>query len=324
MSQKNHQKHSNLRAKGKTQPGTHVPIMVQEVIASLSPAAGQIVVDCTLGYGGHAKEFIKRIAPTGKFIGLDVDGSQLAQTRRRLEAIGGDLSFHQRNFSEIAQILHQEGVDGADVIFADIGVSSMQVDDAGRGISYKSDGPLDMRMDQRLRTTGAQLLATLSEQELSKALCQLSDEPDHQIIAKWIVGQRTSKPITTTAELLRLVLNAKGMTETTWKKRQRTTRFGGLHPAARTFQALRIMVNDELSSLKQLLAAGPQCLRPGGRIGIISFHSGEDRLVKNAFRQGRKDGVYSSISKNALTPRTREVMQNPRSASAKFRWAMRS
>ena len=200
----------------------------------------------------------------------------------------------------------------------------MQIDDPTRGISYKSDGPLDMRMDQRLTTTGADLLATLSQEKLSNALLELSDEPDHEIIAQCIVGQRISAPIATTAQLVRLVLNAKGMTERTWKKQQKKSSFGQLHPAARTFQTLRIMVNDELGSLKQLLNDAPKCLRPGGRIGIICFHSGEDRLVKNNFRQNCDDGIYTSISKNALTPRTGEVVRNPRSASAKFRWAIRS
>ena len=324
MPPKKHKKRLALRAKGKTAPDTHVPIMVQEVIASLNPASGQTVVDCTLGYGGHAKHFIKRIGPTGKFIGLDVDGDQLNKTRCRFKATSGDLRFHRRNFAEIEDVLHFEGSGRADVIFADIGVSSMQVDDASRGISYKSDGPLDMRMDQRLTTTGTDLLATLSQQELSKALSRLSDEPDHEIIANCIVGQRTSKPIATTSQLVRLVLNAKGMTERTWKKQQRTARFGQLHPAARTFQTLRIMVNDEIGSLQQLLQAAPKCLKPGGRIGIICFHSGEDRLVKNNFRKSCDDGIYKSISKNALMPRTGEIVRNPRCASAKFRWAIRS
>lgn len=313
-----------LRAKGKTEPDTHVPIMVQEVIASLNPTPGQIVVDCTLGYGGHAKQFIKRIGPTGKFIGLDCDGSQLTRTRRRLSVAGGGVRFHRRNFSEIADVLDFEGIGRADLIFADIGVSSMQIDDASRGISYKSDGPLDMRMDQRLPATGADLLATLSQEELSNALLELSDEPDHEIIAQYIVGQRISTPIATTSQLVRLVLNAKGMTERTWKKKQKSARFGQLHPAARTFQTIRIMVNDEIGALGRLLQDAPKCLKAGGRIGIICFHSGEDRLVKNNFRKSCDDGIYTRISKNALTPRTGEVVKNPRSASAKFRWAIRS
>ena len=136
-----------------------------------------------------------------------------------------------------------------------------------------------------------------------------------------IVGQRTTQPITQVSQLLRLILNAKGMTEKTWKKRQKESGFGSLHPAARTFQALRILVNNELASIKELLRIAPYCLNPGGRIGIISFHSGEDRLVKHAFKEGYEQGIYEAFSKDAITPGIKEVMQNPRSSSARFRWA---
>ena len=227
------------------------------------------------------------------------------------------------NFAGIANVLAKEQIDGYDIIFADLGVSSMQIDDPSRGISYKHEGPLDMRMDTRIQRTGADLLASLSQEELSQALAELSDEPDHDLIAQMIVGQRTVQPITQTSQLIRLVFNAKGLTEKTWKKQQRQSAFGSLHPAARTFQALRILVNDELASLKELLRVAPYCLRPGGRIGIISFHSGEDRLVKHAFRDGHEQGLYASISQDALVPRIQEKMQNPRSASAKFRWAVK-
>jgi 16S rRNA (cytosine1402-N4)-methyltransferase len=184
----------------------------------------------------------------------------------------------------------------------------MQVDNADRGISYKNDGPLDMRMDKRLESTGADLLMTLSEEDLSKALWELSDEPDHARIAEWIVNQRRVMPITQVSQLVRLVFNSKGITERTWQKQQKTSRFGSLHPAARTFQALRILVNDEMKSLKTLLTTAPSCLRPGGRIGIISFQSGEDRLVKEAFSQGSADGSYEAISKD---PEQRKSSQTP-------------
>jgi 16S rRNA (cytosine1402-N4)-methyltransferase len=197
----------------------------------------------------------------------------------------------------------------------------MQVDNADRGISYKSEGPLDMRMDKRLEITGADLLMTLSEEDLSKALWELSDEPDHARIAEWIVNQRRGTPITDVSQLVRLVFNSKGLTERTWRKQQKTSRFGSLHPAARTFQALRILVNDELKSIKTLLEAAPSCLGPGGRVGIISFQSGEDRLVKQALGQGLQDGIYETISKDAIRPRTKEIVTNPRCSSARFRWA---
>ena len=310
-----------LRAKGKTAPGTHVPVLLQEVLATLKPQPGQIVVDCTLGYGAHAVEFGRKIGPEGRLIGLDMDGGELAKTQHRLSRLKCEKSFHNTNFSQIAEVLKAQHLEGYDIIFADLGVSSMQVDNADRGISYKNDGPLDMRMDKRLESTGADLLMTLSQEELSKALRELSDEPDHARIAEWIVNQRRVTPITQVSQLVRLVFNAKGITDRTWQKQQKTSRFGSLHPAARTFQALRILVNDEMESLKTLLAVAPSCLCPAGRIGIISFQSGEDRLVKQAFNQGIQDGIYETISKDAIRPRTKEIVTNPRCSSARFRWA---
>jgi 16S rRNA (cytosine1402-N4)-methyltransferase len=309
-----------LRAKGKTTPGTHVPVLLEEVLATLKPQPGEIVVDCTLGYGAHAVAFGKRIGPDGRLIGLDMDGGELAKTRRRIGKGGCRKSFHHRNFCEIAEVLKEQQLDGCDIIFADLGVSSMQVDNAARGISYKNDGPLDMRMDKRLESTGADLLITLSEEDLSKALWELSDEPDHARIAEWIVNQRRITAITDVSQLVRLVFNAKGMTERTWQKKQKTAKFGSLHPAARTFQALRILVNDEMGSLRTLLEVAPACLRKGGRIGIISFQSGEDRLVKEAFRRDSNNGTYETISKDAIRPRTKEIVTNPRCSSARFRW----
>ena len=315
--------HTRLRAKGKTPAGTHVPVMVEEVMACLRPGAGEVIADCTIGYGGHALEFIKRIGPTGKLIGLDVDGQQLEHTKDRLANIETPVSFHHKNFAGLAAVLAKESLDGCDIIFADLGVSSMQIDDPARGISYKHDSPLDMRFDVRLKQTAADLLMILPEEKLSAVLWELADEPDHQRIANWLVSQRNSQPITTTYQLVRLILNAKGLSPKSLRKQQKNAGFGALHPAARTFQALRILVNDELGSLKELLRIAPACLRPGGRIGIISFHSGEDRLVKQSFRDGLRNGIYASAAQNPLVPKTKEVISNPRSASAKFRWAQK-
>ncbi|MDO8303189.1 MAG: 16S rRNA (cytosine(1402)-N(4))-methyltransferase RsmH, partial [Sedimentisphaerales bacterium] len=273
--------HQKLRAKGKTPAGTHVPVLVNEVMACLCPQPGEIVADCTLGYGAHALAFIKLIGEKGTLIGFDVDGIELEKTRRRFNGQKAKISLNHMNFAGISKVISQENIDGYDIIFADLGVSSMQIDDPSRGISYKNEGPLDMRMDHRLNRTGADMLKTLSEEELSQALWELSDEPDHEKIAQVIVGQRAVNPITQVSQLLRLILNVKGMTERTWKKKQKESGFGSLHPAARTFQTLRILVNDELASIKELLRVAPYCLRPGGRIGIISFHSGEDRIVKH-------------------------------------------
>jgi 16S rRNA (cytosine1402-N4)-methyltransferase len=313
---------AHLRAKGSTPAGTHVPVLVEEVMACLRPAPGDIVVDCTVGYGGHALEFIRRIEPGGRLIGLDVDAEELERTRRRLAHVKTPVSFHRRNFAGIAKVMNQEKLDGFDVIFADLGVSSMQVDNPARGMSYKQEGPLDMRMDDRLKRTAADWLNTLPDEELAEILWKLADEPDHRRIARLIVARRAAEPVTRTSQLVQIVFEAKGMTAKTWREQQRRSPSGSLHPAARTFQALRILVNDELGSLRELLRVAPCCLRPSGRIGIISFHSGEDRLVKQAFRAGLRTGVYESAAPDVIVPTVREIHANPRSASARFRWAV--
>ncbi len=313
----------HLIAKGKTPATTHIPIMIEEVMEYLAPKSGEIVADCTVGYGGHAREFMKRIGPKGKLFAFDVDHVELERTKERLSKENVPASFYRSNFAGIANVLKKENIEGYDIIFADLGVSSMQIDNPERGLSYKHDGPLDMRLDVRLKQSGADLLNTLSEEELSNAFMELSDEKDHCKIANMIVTQREKKPITTTTELVELIFKAKGLTAKTWKQKQLDSKSGLLHPAALVFQALRILVNDELGTLKELLRLAPFCLRPGGRIGIISFHSGEDRLVKKSFREGFRNGTYKAVSKYIIVPQKKEIFTNPRSASAKFRWAMK-
>ncbi len=312
---------THVRAKGATPAGTHVPILVDEVMACLGPGPGDVVVDCTVGYGGHAREFLKRIAPGGRLIGLDVDAAELERTRRRLGRTDVPVSFYRSNFAGVAKVLTEEKLEGCDILFADLGVSSMQIDNPERGMSYKRAGPLDMRMDDRLKRTGADVLNSLSEEELARMLWELADEPDHRQIARQIVARRAVEPITRTTQLVQVVFEAKGLDPKTWRRKRREGQAGSLHPAARTFQALRIFVNDELGALRQLLRVAPCCLRPGGRIGIISFHSGEDRLVKQAFREGVRSGVYAAVAEEVITPGPQEIRSNPRSASAKFRWA---
>jgi len=312
----------HLLAKGKTPAGSHIPVLTEEVLACLKPRTGETIVDCTVGYGGHASEFIKHIGPTGKLIALDVDSTELKRTRHRLSKENVPVSFYRSNFAGIAKVLKKENLNGCDIIFADLGVSSMQIDNPDRGMSYKHEGPLDMRMDDRLKQTGAGLLNTLSEEELSRAFLELADEPDHQKIAHSIVTQRAVQAITQTSQLVGVIFDVKGLTLASWKNQQRNSKFGSLHPAARIFQALRILVNDELGCLRELLRIAPYCLRPGGRIGIISFHSGEDRLVKHSFRDGVRNGIYQSAAQDAIVPRIKEINSNPRSASAKLRWAI--
>jgi 16S rRNA (cytosine1402-N4)-methyltransferase len=358
---------AHLRTKGNTPAGTHVPVLVEEVMTCLKPGPGDIVVDGTVGYGGHALEFIKRITPGGRLIGLDVDAAELERTRSRLGQASVPVSFYRSNFAGIAKVLNQEKLDGFDILFADLGISSMQIDNPERGMSYKHEGPLDMRMDDRLKQTGADLLNSLPEDELAKALWELADEPDHRRIAQRIAARRAVEPITRTSQLVQLVFDAKGLNPKTWRQQHNVARASrpcttwrgrgdpkrdasrlgtlpalekqgqdglathkgwkpsppsSLHPAARTFQALRILVNDELGSLRELLRVAPYCLHPGGRIGIVSFHSGEDRLVKQSFRDGVRNGTYESAAEEVITPGIEETRSNPRSASAKFRWAL--
>jgi 16S rRNA (cytosine1402-N4)-methyltransferase len=229
--------------------------------------------------------------------------------------------LHRGNFAGIDRALPAEHIDAANVILADLGVSSMQVDDPARGFSYKFDGPLDMRMDSRLPRSAADLLRDLAAEELAAALAELADEPKAVIISRRIAEERERHPITQTQDLVRLVFDAKGLSPRHWRKQAAA---GALHPAALTFQALRILVNDELGALRQLLRVAPACLAPGGRIGVISFHSGEDRLVKLAFRDGFRAGVFEAISDEPVRPMAQEIHDNPRSASAKLRWARKA
>lgn len=312
----------HLRAQGRTPAGTHVPILVDAVLAVLCPRPGEVVADCTLGYGGHAVAFLEHIAPGGLLVGFDVDAEQLARTSARLRRLAdgpgmrAGVRTFRRNYAgltgTLATLTPAEGgspPNGYDVIFADLGVSSMQLDDPARGFSYRHDGPLDMRLDQRLPRTAADWLRVLPETALADALHEFADEPDAAAIAAALVTRRGTAPLTRTGELAALVCDVK-------RRRDRSA-------AARTFQALRILVNDELGALRGLLRAAPQGLRPGGRIGILTFHSGEDRLVKHAFRDGLRAGVYAEISPEPLRPDAAERRSNPRSAAAKLRWARR-
>jgi 16S rRNA (cytosine1402-N4)-methyltransferase len=312
-----------VRARGATPAGTHVPVLLAEVLEVLAPVEGERVADGTLGYGGHAAEFLKRIGPTGWLFGFDVDAAQLDRTRQRLASSFSHFSVHRSNFAGISKLLAAKALDGYDIILADLGVSSMQVDDPSRGFSYKHDGPLDMRMDERLPRTAADLLGTLSAADLAAALWELADEHDNEPIARAIVQQRARRTIRRTSELVELIFRIKGLNRRAWRERAKQDQHE-LHPAARTFQAMRILVNDELGSLTQLLRIAPSCLRSGGRIGIISFHSGEDRVVERVFREGIQQGVYAARSQEPICPTADERFRNPRSSSAKLRWARRS
>ena len=315
----------HVRAQGRTPAGTHVPILVDEVLEVLSPRPGDVAADLTLGYGGHARALLARIGPTGRLVALDHDEPTLRATRARLEAEGlaGRASFHAVHYGALADVLAREGLDGCDVVLADLGLSSMQIDDPSRGFSYRRDGPLDMRMDARRPRTAATVLAEIGEADLASALAEHGDEPDAERVARALVLARAATPITTTARLAEVVLAAKGWTLAAWKERARADPGEG-HPAARAFQALRILVNDEIGGLERLLRTLPWCLRAGGRVAILSFHSGEDRRVKRAFREGLRAGLYEAVAEDVIRASPTEVGRNPRAAPAKLRWARRA
>jgi 16S rRNA (cytosine1402-N4)-methyltransferase len=249
----------------------------------------------------------------------------LRATQARLEAEcpSARATFHAVHFAALPEVLAREGLDGCDVVLADLGLSSMQIDDPSRGFSYRRDGPLDMRMDARRSRTAAAVLAAISEADLAEALRRHGDEPYAEQIAKAVAAARGAAPIETTLRLAEVVLSARGWTLEGWKKRARSTS-DEPHPATRTFQALRILVNEEMSGLERMLALLPWCLRAGGRAAVISFHSGEDRRVKHAFREGLEAGLYEAVSDGVVRASPAEAGGNPRAAPAKLRWALRA
>ncbi len=309
------------RGRRSTPAGQHRPVLPDEVLAALAPQPGEVVVDCTVGWGGHAEELLRRVGPTGRLIGIDLDGENLPHARERLAGLGLPFALHHGNFAGLPAVLAAEGVAAADMILADLGMSSMQVDDPGRGFSYVRDGPLDMRMDRARGRTAAEVLATIPEAELARALRELGDEPEAALVAAALVAARQRQPLERTGDVARVLLEVRGG-RGRWRLHPAPGRWD-LHPAARTFQALRILVNRELASLAQLLRVLPACLAPGGRAAVISFHSGEDRLVKAAFREGLRAGLYAEISPEPVRASAAERQENPRSRSAKLRRARR-
>ena len=302
-----------------TPAGQHRPVMLDEVLSALAPAAGGVVVDCTTGWAGHACELLRRVGPSGRLIALDLDPENLERARERLTEVGHPFSAHHMNFAGLAGVLGTEGIEAADAVLADLGMSSMQVDDAERGFSYVRDGPLDMRMDRTRGRPVAEVLASLSAEELAEALRNLGDEPEADLLAPAIVEAARAGGLARTGDLARVIQQALGASSR-WRLHPKPGKWN-LHPAARTFQALRILVNRELKNLEQLLRVLPGLLRPGGRAAIISFHSGEDRLVKTAFRDGLRLRVYDAVSEEAVRAGGQERFANPRSRSAKLRWA---
>lgn len=306
-----------------TRAGEHRPVLLAEVLTALQPQPGQTFVDCTLGFAGHSLELLKAIAPDGLLIACDLDPANLEPARLKLEAVGGLFAVHHANFAALSSILAMEGAAQVDGLIADLGMSSMQVDDRSRGFSFMRDGPLDMRMDGTRGRTAADLLNALSLEELAAGFRDLGDEPQAEKIAAAIVARRAAAPLTRGGELRELI-EAAAPVVIDRSPGAASERKQKLAPIARVFQALRILVNRELASLRQLLRVLPEVLKPGGTAALISFHSGEDRLIKSAFRDGLRGGVYAAISEEPIRPAFEERQSNPRSRSAKLRWARRT
>lgn len=310
------------RVRRSTTAGEHRPVLLAEVLALLDPKPGQAVVDCTLGFAGHSAELLRRVGPDGLLIATDLDPANIEPGRAKLDAVGGLFALHHTNFAGLPYVLAAEGVTTVDGLLADLGMSSMQVDDRSRGFSFMRPGPLDMRMDPTRGRTAAELLNTLAEAELAAAFRDLGDEPQAAAIAAAVVAARTVRPLEQTTELRELV-EAAAPVRIDLTPGAPTERKQRLAPLTRVFQALRILVNRELANLTQLLRILPQILKPGGTAVLISFHSGEDRLVKAAFRDGLRTGEYEAISTDPVRPTFEERKANPRSRSAKLRWARR-
>jgi 16S rRNA (cytosine1402-N4)-methyltransferase len=301
---------AKVLASGKTPASTHRPIMVAEILETLSPKPGEVAVDCTLGYGGHAQEILSRIQPGGKLIGLDADPVELPKTELRLRASGfGPEMFTslRSNFAGLPQVLAGLNLAGADCILADLGVSSMQIDDPSRGFSVKTDGPLDMRMNPQRGFSASALLEKNSSSALAKLFQENADEPRAVELAGALAGKNFAST-KTLAAAIRAASPHLGKDDCDLTVR-------------RVFQALRIAVNDEFSALDMLLRHLPACLNPGGRVAILTFHSGEDRRVKKSFEAGLRDGFYADIAHEVIRPAPEERRDNPRSSPAKLRWA---
>lgn len=296
--------------------------MLREVLDHLAPAPGKCLADVTLGRGGHSRSILERLNGDGTLVVMDLDGAELEKTSESLESKGCRVVARQGNFAGIAQVIAESGISGLDGLLADLGVSSMQIDDPERGFSYRREGPLDMRMDKSRGETAKDILARISEDELSEALRELSDEPRAKHLSRALVQQREITPFETTTQLANFCEKAIGNTKNEWQLRQGNRWV--THPAARLFQTLRLLVNREIANLKHLLRLLPTTLNPGGKACLISFHSGEDRLIKQAFKEGLRLGQYDMISEEPMCPTDYEKKGNPRSRSAKLRWARKS
>lgn len=294
----------------------HRPVLRDEVIRMLSSTGNRVILDCTVGLGGHAEALLQAAGGQALLIGVDVDEDNLRQARVRLEAFGPRVRLFRANFAEVLQVLDVANMQAVDAVVADLGIASTQLDDARRGLSFQAEGPLDMRLDRQEGRTAADVVNTLDERALADLIFAYGQERYSRRIARAIVDARRCRRIERTTELAELVSRAMPAPA------RRTRR--GVHPATRTFQALRIAVNDELGNLEKLLKILPTILAVGGKAAIISFHSLEDRLVKRAFADWVASGNARFLAKKPIVPTAEEMAENPRSRSAKLRGIQRT
>ena len=294
----------------------HRPVLRDEVLQMLSPTGNRVVLDCTVGLGGHAQALLQAAGEQALLIGVDVDEDNLRQARTRLEAFGSRVRLFRANFAEVSQVLELANIQAVDAVVADLGIASTQLDDPRRGLSFQAEGPLDMRLDRQQGRTAADLVNTLDERALADVIFQYGEERYSRRISRAIVEARRGRRIGTTTELAELVSRA--MPAPVRQARR------GVHPATRTFQALRIAVNEELGNLEKLLKILPTILAVGGKAAIISFHSLEDRLVKRAFADWVASGNARFLAKKPIVPTAEEMAENPRSRSAKLRGIQRT
>ena len=311
---------AHIIEKGNTPAGMHISIMVKEILDFLQIKPGEIGFDATLGYGGHTKAMLERLEGQGHIYATDVDPEESAKTKKRLADLGfGEeiLTVRLQNFCTIDEIAKEVG--GFDFILADLGVSSMQIDNPKRGFSFKVDGPLDLRLNQEAGISAAERLDTITREELAGMLYENSDEPYCEELAKAITDEiRKGNRIDTTTKLRAVI--EKTLDFLPEKEKKDTIK----KTCQRTFQALRIDVNREFEVLYEFMEKLPDALRPGGRVAILTFHSGEDKLVKRALKEGYKAGIYADYAKDVVRPSAQECVKNGRARSTKMRWAVKA
>lgn len=311
--------------KGSTPAGMHIPIMVDEILDVLKIRPGMTGLDCTLGYGGHSSRMLEKLEGTGHLYSLDADPLEIRKTEARMRARGfGEDIFTpiHINFANIDQVSAKYGP--FDFVLADLGVSSMQIDNPERGFSYKTDGPLDLRFDPEKGEPASERLKQLTRDELAGLLIDNSDEPYAEEIADAVQqAHRRKRPLETTTDLRLLIEETLTQTSQLRHSPRDEQEEAVKKSCARVFQALRIDVNSEFEVLYAFLDKLPSVLKPGGRAAILTFHSGEDRLVKQSFKQGARDGLYTEVSRDVIRPSREECYRNPRAHSTKLRWAIR-